>query len=430
MQVRKFEARTMKEALDMIRKEMGPEAIILSAKDHSQSFGLVGQGSVEVTAGITAMTLKKKQFVESRLKENEKQLLQNSSARTQKTVIQSMINKYEEKHKQNEVRTNLSKSTRYIDILEPEEIAINQKDTNENISKLQSEIRYLKNLLQSKNEMPQFIPDRYESLGEYQEHFEKLKRAGVSKEITLDILNQIKKELSAQASVSKSQIQALIAKSIMNRTVIADQKTQEKIHVFFGPSGAGKTSTIIKLAAHKTVFEQASVAILSCDSKKIGAFEQTKLYAQILNVPFAAAKDLNELSRHLQALKNYDYIFIDMPSCKLNDLNEISYFNQMLQRLEGCRKHLVLSSVMKDADLSETGKRFRVLKYDDAIFTGLDLAAEHGNILNFTIQFSTPIYAFGIGSNMPEDFEYASKERMLDLIFKLTKIKKDYEVET
>lgn len=424
MQVRKFEARTMKEALDMIRKEMGPEAIILSAKDHSRSFGLVGQGSVEVTAGVTAATLKKKQFVESRLKESEKQLLQNSTAKAQKTVIQSMINKYEEKHKENLNKAALSKGTRYIDIQESEETI-----TNENVSKLQDEIRYLKNLLQTKNEMPNFIPDRSEFLGALQEHFEKLKNAGIRKEIAIDILNQIKKENPAQALTQKSFVQSMIAKSIMNQTLIADQKTRQKTHVFFGPSGAGKTSTVIKLAAHKIIFEQASVAIISCDSKKVGAFEQTKLYAQILNVPFAGVRDVNDLGKHMKNFSSFDYILVDMPACKLNDLNEISLFNQFLFQLEGCRKHLILSAVMKDSDLTEIGKKFRVLKYDDTIFTGLDLAAEHGNVFNFTLQFNTPIYAFGIGASMPEDFEYASKERMLDLIFKLTKIRKDHEVD-
>ncbi|HEY1079416.1 MAG TPA: flagellar biosynthesis protein FlhF, partial [Bdellovibrio sp.] len=68
MQVKKFEARTMKEALEMVKTQMGPDAIILSARDNNKSFGLVGEGSVEITAAVSDETLQKKKFAESRLR--------------------------------------------------------------------------------------------------------------------------------------------------------------------------------------------------------------------------------------------------------------------------------------------------------------------------------------------------------------------------
>ena len=40
MQVKKFEARTMKEALEMVKAELGPDAIILSARDNNKSSDL------------------------------------------------------------------------------------------------------------------------------------------------------------------------------------------------------------------------------------------------------------------------------------------------------------------------------------------------------------------------------------------------------
>ena len=64
MQVRKFEARSMKEALEMVKFHMGPEAIILSAKDNVKGFGLGGQSSVEVTAAVSEQTLRKKLLAE------------------------------------------------------------------------------------------------------------------------------------------------------------------------------------------------------------------------------------------------------------------------------------------------------------------------------------------------------------------------------
>ncbi|MNL77621.1 flagellar biosynthesis regulator FlhF [compost metagenome] len=56
------------------------------------------------------------------------------------------------------------------------------------------------------------------------------------------------------------------------------------------------------------------------------------------------------------------------------------------------------------------------------IFTGLDESTQHGTIYNFMKRFDIPLHSFGIGPRVPEDFEYATKERVLDLIFKITKI--------
>ena len=53
MQVKKFEARTVKEALDLVKSQLGPDAIILSVRDNKKAYGLVGEGSIEMmSAGI------------------------------------------------------------------------------------------------------------------------------------------------------------------------------------------------------------------------------------------------------------------------------------------------------------------------------------------------------------------------------------------
>ena len=60
MQVKKFEAPTIKEALDTIKKELGPEAIILQTKKNKRGFGLMSKASVEVTAAVSERAMAKK----------------------------------------------------------------------------------------------------------------------------------------------------------------------------------------------------------------------------------------------------------------------------------------------------------------------------------------------------------------------------------
>src|SRR5690606_33623654 len=94
MQVRKFEARTMKEALEMVKNQLGPGAIILNAKDSSSGFGLMGKSSIEITAAISETELKKKQWAESRLKEEQLALLRQKSMRIQKEFIEKSVQRY------------------------------------------------------------------------------------------------------------------------------------------------------------------------------------------------------------------------------------------------------------------------------------------------------------------------------------------------
>ena len=62
------------------------------------------------------------------------------------------------------------------------------------------------------------------------------------------------------------------------------------------------------------------------------------------------------------------------------------------------------------------------MKVNDVIFTKLDESVNHGLIYDFQRSFGVPLHSFGIGSRIPEDFEMATRERVLDLIFRLTRI--------
>ena len=91
MQVKKFEAKTMKEALELVKVHLGPEAIILSAKDTHRGFGLMGEKSVEVTAAVSEETLRRKKMAESKLREELRERFQQIPAAKQKEFINKVF---------------------------------------------------------------------------------------------------------------------------------------------------------------------------------------------------------------------------------------------------------------------------------------------------------------------------------------------------
>jgi flagellar biosynthesis protein FlhF len=83
MQVKKFEAPTIQEALDTIKRELGPDAIILQTKKYKRGFGLMSRASIEVTAAVSERSLQKKQYVEKRMPETVREAVKKMPAEKQ-----------------------------------------------------------------------------------------------------------------------------------------------------------------------------------------------------------------------------------------------------------------------------------------------------------------------------------------------------------
>lgn len=484
MQVKKFEARTMKEALEMVKSELGPDAIILSARDNNKSYGLVGDGSVEITAAVSEETLQKKRFAETRLREQDRTKFNQSSARSQKELIEKMVTKHLERNKAPRPIT----SQRYIEIDEEQQIrsqsrpqtyspsmqairnatiatanSVNAKPASAaahvsatsqkrspipsmavvpapsaramealEMQSLKTEIANLKQVLAQFQNIPQnFVqghPGAEFGLSyDLSFVFEKLTRAGVAPEIAADICGQAQHDLPSLKLKNRSLVEGWVAKKILDTTrIVSPEETKKaKVHVFVGAAGSGKTTALVKMASHLVVRENKKVAILSADTFKVGASDQMRIYAQILNVPFSVIRNASDWYHIMNYTNSVDYILVDYPGLSLRNAEEGMNLKRLMPppTLKS-RVHLVLSTLAKDQDTTELGRRYSVLDYHDVIFTGLDESVQHGTIYNFMRRFDVPLHSFGIGTRVPEDFEFATKERVLDLLFKITQANK------
>jgi flagellar biosynthesis protein FlhF len=230
--------------------------------------------------------------------------------------------------------------------------------------------------------------------------------------------------LNAQQLQRISVVESSIAKYMMDNTPVT-HNCEEQFHLFVGPSGSGKTSSLIKLASDMILNQQKRVAIISTDNTKVGGAEQMKMFAQILNVPFLSIRNQQDWAHVIPHLDQLDHVLVDFSGLNLRNQEEINFIKRMSPPVyKSMRTHLVLSSLAKDADLTECAKRYESFGYSDVIFTGLDEASQHGNIFNFVVKTGAKLFAFGIGSKVPEDFEFATPERVVDLILKITQTKK------
>lgn len=446
MQVKKFEARSMKEALEMIKTQLGPDAIILSAKEITKGFGLGGEKSIEVTAAYSESTLQKKKFVESKMPDQQKEKFQKIPARDQKEIMRKMIEAQVNKiNNQSMARTPSSTSStykmtekRYIDIDNDNEaiesaIGPNQVVTQAakkawsdmEVSSLKKEIESLKGVMNQFQNVPQNFVQAHPGaeLGvnfNLSSQYVRLTEAGIMNDIAAKILMACQKQLPAAHQANRTSVENWLVKYMLDAVPLSHEM-DEQFHLFVGPSGSGKTLSLIKLASHLMLNRKKRVAIISTDSIKVGADEQMKIFAQILNVPYLSVRSQQDWSHVIPHLDQLDHVLVDFAGMNLRNQEEITYMKRMSPPVfKSIRTHLVLSALSKDNDLIECAKRFETIGYQDVIFTGLDEATQHGNIYNFVNKISTELFAFGIGRKAPEDFEFATAERVIDLILKIT----------
>lgn len=452
MQVKKFEARTMKEALEMVKTQLGPDAIILSAKEITKGFGLGGEKSIEITAAYTELNMQKKKFAESKMQESAREKFQKTSAKSQKEVTQKMIENHvarlnaqtssvikKPEYKQDHQRTE----KRYIDI--DNEQAAHYPDTQAQINantpvtqyaqkkwndmevnQLKNEIETLKSLVNQFKPMPQNFVHSHPGAEngvhyEYANYFKKLIQRGLLPEIAADIIIQAQKQIDLKHIGNKNLIENWIGKYILDTTPVV-QESNEQFHLFIGPSGSGKTSSLIKFASDLILNQCKRVAIISADNLRVGASEQMKIFAQILNVPFLLLRSQQDWAHIIPHLDQMDHILVDFAGLNMRSPEELNYLKRMSPPVfNSLRTHLVLSSLIKDGDLIDIAERFEKFGFDDVIFTDLDKANIHGNIYNFIRKVQTKLFAFGIGYHVPEDFERATAERVVDLILEISK---------
>lgn len=463
MQVRKFEARSMKEALEMVKSQMGPDAVILAVKDMSKKFGLVGQGSVEITAAASEFTMQKKKFIESRLSDEKKDALNKIPAKHQKAIIDKYVNKHLERNSNEETssstRSNVSvargpgyttnRPRRYIDIDDEEntptmELApqvrkeLMPQVRNEHVSvapeskevrALKAEIEELRKIVADFQKIPQSLVSgssggypggEYGLVFDVSYLYQKLVDVGIDARIAAEILTIAQDSIPALKIKNQALVEAWVARFILGQTKTVSSPTQGKVHCFIGPSGSGKTTHLIKLASHIAVKEKRKVAVITTDTAKVGAVDQMKIYAQILNVPFAVVRQQRDWQQMFSYFETVDTVLVDFAGLSMRNQTEMEMVRSLLPpAYMQARIHLVLSALTKDSDLLEFGRRYSVLGYQDAIFTSIDESVQHGVIYNFMDRFDVPLHSFGTGSRIPEDFEFASKERVLDLLMRI-----------
>lgn len=200
----------------------------------------------------------------------------------------------------------------------------------------------------------------------------------------------------------------------------------QKINLFCGPTGVGKTTSIAKLAASlKIKNKDLKIGVVSLDNYKVGAFKQLEAYADVLDLKLEVIEEPNQLIKAFHNLKEMDYIFIDTPGSSQYDLERIRNLESFISyhsRLN-IEKTLVIPANLKFEDAKDIFVGFNMIGIDSITVTKLDETTNYGDIFSFLHFSKIPARNFGIGQNVPDDYIKANKQFLVDLLLNKKKIK-------
>jgi flagellar biosynthesis protein FlhF len=208
-------------------------------------------------------------------------------------------------------------------------------------------------------------------------------------------------------------VQTVLRRRLPILEASAAESTNCRVIVLVGLPGAGKTLTLVKLAATFGLAQRRSVQILSADNVKIGAPEQLRTYAAILGIPFEFAETPGALEHAVAEAHNRRLVLIDTPGYSLREMGEAAALGRTIEKLSDVEVHLVLSASTKNADLLRAVESYRVFGPSRLLFTRLDETASYGSILNTAIRSGLPVSFLSWGQSVPEDIEPARADALL-----------------
>lgn len=373
MIIKRYLVNNMNEAMTRIRYELGQEAVIITQRKIRRGGikGFFSKKILEVTAAI------------ENTKKNEEDI-NDSIAAIRCDVENETLPKEEPLDK---------------DIILQDSRQLEHINNNELIKEMQE----MKDLL---NDMIAKKPER------------SVKRTKLQVRLEDSDLNEklIKKVITKTKAINEEIEEDQKVKLAIETMIPVSKVKMEGRIVLVGPTGVGKTTTIAKLAGRLSLMEKKKVGLITIDTYRIGAVEQLKTYADIMNIPFKVVFSLKEMEKAIDELNNCDVILVDTTGRSSKNSMQISELRAFIDRVNTDNIHLVISSTTKAKDINSIVEGFKVLNYNNVIITKLDETTTYGSILNILDAAKKPLSFITTGQNVPDDIKHISTNEVSNLI--------------
>ena len=351
--VQTIHAASMQEALALVRKQLGRDAIILQTRQLSKR-GLTGSRSagVEIVAAPA---------------DSMPTLTRSQPQDVQRTEQTSDVQKTEP-----ELREQLSRLTAMVETL-------------------------------CSGQEPAYL----EPVRELREHLASL---ALPKVLIDELIDHLQLCQSPSYDPQDPAVAKELTETVATRLLCAPLSRERSVVALVGPTGVGKTTTLAKLAALAKLRQDRSVAMVTTDTYRIGATEQASRYADILGIPLTIANTPEHVDEAIERYADADLVLIDTMGSNPNDPRRIAELGAYLSA--HTQTHLVLSCTMSTQAITSSLERYASLSYQRLIVTKLDESPDKASLAEIALQATVPMSYVTTGQDVPDDIEPADRWRL------------------
>ncbi|MDR6713196.1 flagellar biosynthesis protein FlhF [Pseudomonas hunanensis] len=181
-----------------------------------------------------------------------------------------------------------------------------------------------------------------------------------------------------------------------------------------GPAGMGKTTTLAKLAARYVLkYGASNLALVSMDSFRIGAQEQLKTLGRILNVSVTYVDPGESLAQALEPLLRKRVVLIDTAGLQASDPALRMQLETLAGRGIAAKNYLVLATTSQKQVLTAAYHSYKRCGLAGCILTKLDETACLGEVLSLAISHELPVAYLTDGPRIPDDLHLPRKHQLV-----------------
>lgn len=248
--------------------------------------------------------------------------------------------------------------------------------------------------------------------------FTDLIEAEVDEAIVREWIDQIRSEADPRTNENPTLVMDRAAELLESEIKVSGPiKTDSdrcRVVALVGPTGVGKTTTIAKLAANYRLREKRRVGLITVDTYRVAAVEQLRTYADIIDLPMEVVATPREMREAVARMSDLDLVLMDTAGRSPRDEVKIQELKSMLAEAEPDEVHLVLGSTAGAKSLISTADKFAEVGTTAVLLTKLDEAHSLGHLVSLVRECELPVSYLTDGQNVPDDIQVADKRSMAE----------------
>jgi len=251
---------------------------------------------------------------------------------------------------------------------------------------------------------------------EVQRVFDTLVERDVNEDLAREIADKVQEVVEETGMEARAVARQLVLDRLGEPYPLKLKKFEQNVLLFAGPTGAGKTTTVAKLAGMLKYRRNLRVGLINADTYRVGAMEHIRIFAEIMDIPLIMAYEPEDVPKAIKALSYCDVVLIDTAGKSARDKEYQQELNRLIERTGADEVFLVLSVSTGSKACRDLIRNYSFIKDYKLIITKLDEVDYPGNVLNIVEDSKKRLAFVTVGQNVPEDIRIADTQLMADSI--------------